>query len=405
MRTGVATCAILASLVQLEAGCIVVRSPQDPATAQDGAQARPAGPSTPYDDLPVYKDIGARVEAALRRGEADPAGALAELSDLRVQTVAARLGQHGIKADPKASATAPTQDPRAERTSDEYHSVRFGGAGFFGSTRSGDGDTPDPVEKLLRKIKHARGKLLASGGQRDELVRELAPPGLWAERYRSDGMTQQILHYQDIESCAPDETVCKDAYRALVKATDEGCRVSPYVSDNFRSSGAEAYICDFANETWIEGTQDKKPFFHDVRVRGISKTAAGEFVIQGASSNPSSSKTCDGEYQTDKILSVTDKEIVVERTTWCQGRRTLFLDGYLYVVRLPAGAFEPRVGDLIRVFVRPKDLAIRKQGRVTHVTVNRPLLTQVSVPQGTRYRFGTPFDWQFAGGGGTTPKP
>jgi len=391
---------MVASLVALDAGCVVVRPAQDPTTAQDGARPGTDGPSSAYDDLSAYKDIGARVEAALRRGDSDPTGALAELSELRVETVTTRLGQHGIKADPKGSAMAPEQDPRAERPAESY-SVRFGGEGFFGSARSGDGDKPDPAEALLRKIKHARGKLLAKGGQRDDLLRELAPPGLWSERFRSDGTGRQVLHYQDIESCTPDEAVCKEAYRALVKATDEGCRVSPYVSDNFRDSGAEAYICDFANETWIEGTQDKKPFFYDVRVRGITKTAAGELVIQGASSNPSASKTCDGEYQTDKILSVTDKEIVVERTTWCQGRRTLFLDGYVYVVRLSAGAFEPRVGDQIRVFVRPKDLAVRKLGRVTHVTVNRPLLTQVSVPQGTRYRFGMPFDWQFAGGDGT----
>jgi hypothetical protein len=378
----------------LVASCIVVK-PTAPTQEQDEERARR---STPYDELAVYAELSSRADDALRRGDSDAAGALEELSELRVQVIVARLGQHGIKAAPAADGMAPAQDARAGHAAFDEASVLFGSTRFARLSEAERG-RPDPVHGLLRKLRHARGKLLAAAGQREALIRELAPSGLWSARMQSDGLSTRVLHYQDIESCAPDEAVCKEAYRALAKATEEGCRLSPYVSDHFRQSGAEAYICDFINETWLEGTEGKKPFFYDVRVRGIHKTPAGELVVQGASSEASSYKTCDGQYQTDKILSVTDKEIVVERTTWCKGRRTLQMDGHVYVVRLAAGGFEPREGDLVRVFVRPKDVAIRKQGRVSHVTVNRPLLVQVSVPQGTRYRFGTTFDWQFAAGG------
>lgn len=370
------------------AGCVVVKPAQEPAN-DDGHVAATTKP----DGAAVFKDIDARVDAAVRRGESDAPAALAELAELRLQAIVLQLGRHGVKADPKAAVVAPTQDPR-ERSEPSAGSVLFGSKGFVGSADATRGE-PTPIEKLLRRIRHARGKLLAAAGKRDELILELAPPGIWHERMESDGLGTRILHYQDVDTCAPEETVCKEAYRALVKATADGCRVSPYVSQVFRESGAEAYICDFVNETWFPETPKEKPFLYDVRVRAISKTPTGELVVQAASHNPSTSKTCDGEYQTDKILSVTSSEILVERTTWCQGRRTLMLDGNAFVVRLPKDAFEPRAGDTIRLFVRPKDIAVRKQGRMFFVTVNRSLLTQVNVADGTRYRFGAPFDWQF----------
>jgi hypothetical protein len=395
--------ALVACAMMVGAGCVVVKPAQEPATEDGSGAGHPAGATTKQDDAAVSKDMDARVDAALRRGETDAPAALAELAELRLQTIAVQLGRHGLKADPKAASSAPTQDPR-ERAEPSAGSFLFGSNGFVGSADTSSG-APAPVEKLLRRIKHARGKLLAAAGKRDELVLELAPPGLWQERIESDAVGRRILSYQDVESCAPEETVCKEAYRGLVKATDDGCRISPYVSQVFRESGAEAYVCDFVNETWFPETSKQKPFLYDVRVRAISKTPSGELVIQAASHNPSASKTCDGEYQTDKILSVTASEILVERTTWCQGRRTLMLDGNAFVIRLPKGAFEPRAGDTIRLFVRPKDIAIRKQGRMFFVTVNRPLLTQVNVADGTRYRFGTPFDWQFTKTRASTPSP
>lgn len=370
------------------AGCVVVKPAQEPAK-EDG---QPASAPAKQDGAAAFKDIDARVDAALRRGETDAPAALAELGELRLQAIVLQLGRNGLKADPKAATVAPTQDPK-ERNEPSAGSVLFGSKGFVGA--DAPRGEPTAVEKLLRRIKHARGKLLAAAGKRDELILELAPSGLWRERMESDGLGTRILHYQDVDSCAPDEALCKEAYRGLVKATADGCRVSPYVSQVFKESGAEAYICDFVNETWFPETPKEKPFLYDVRVRAISKAPSGELVIQAASHNPSSSKTCDGEYQTDKILSVTSTEILVERTTWCQGRRTLMLDGNVFVIRLPKDAFEPRAGDTIRLFVRPKDIAIRKQGRMFFVTVNRSLLTQVNVADGTRYRFGAPFDWQF----------
>lgn len=383
---------VLAALaLATSASCVVVKSPKDaPSNGSSESEGNGAAGASESAQA-AYKDLDARIDAAIASGQANAAGAIDKLAALRVETITTKLREHGVDADPNGPGVAPSQDPRQPIASTSS-SPLFGTPSFAGEQAA----RPQSVAKLLRKIRHARGALLASMGKRDALLRELAPAGLWSDRIQSDGMGgRENLHYQDVERCAPEEARCKEAYRALVKESGGGCRVSPYVSAQFKESGAEAFICDFANESWMTDTQGKKPFFYDVRIHGLSKTPTGELVIQGGSWAPSSTKTCDGEYQTDKILSVTDREIVVERTTWCKGRRTLQLDGRAFVVRLAAQDVELRVGDSIRVFVEPKELHLRKKGRMTYVTVNRPLLTQVNVGDATRWRFGSRFDWQF----------
>ncbi len=383
--------------VTLAVGCRVVPDAKDPNAPNEPSSVDSTGApaaieaSSPGASASAYKDLEKQVDEALRRGATDATAALAELAEIRARTIAVRLKAHGMAADPKGSGTAPAHPERAKGEDASVSDLKHFGAVGFAPNSAGN---VAPAAVVLRKIKHARGKLLAKAGRREELVAELAPPGLYSPQIVNGAMR----YYQDAESCAPGETVCLEAYRALVKATDGGCRVSPYVSTNFKESGAEAYVCDVENETWYESQKKKKPFFFDLLVRGVAETPKGELVIQGITDVPRNAKTCDGEYQTDKILSATETEIVVERTTWCQGRRTLQLDGRFYVVRLAAGGFAPRAGDSIRVYVRPRDLAIGTRKRVTNVTINRPQLIEVSVPEGTRYRHGTSFEWQFASG-------
>ena len=71
-----------------------------------------------------------------------------------------------------------------------------------------------------------------------------------------------------------------------------------------------------------------------------------------------------------------------------------------YTIAADALTIEPHPGDGARFIVDPKKVTSAKSKEnkdVTNITVQDAVITEISLPDGVRFRWGSPFDWQFQG--------
>jgi hypothetical protein len=144
-------------------------------------------------------------------------------------------------------------------------------------------------------------------------------------------------------------------------------------------------------------TEASKIVFVDAVVSSATKGGDGSWTIVGTDYSPDSLKDC-----ATPAPKSTDPRAIwagAEHDTWCANIKGAKLKGVkvTYTTKADDVPIDVHVGDSVRFIVEPKKVNSTKKGDVTMVTVPDALVSEVAVPDGTRYRWGSNFDWQFQG--------
>lgn len=242
----------------------------------------------------------------------------------------------------------------------------------------------EEANALLRLAQHARARLFAKVGRTRDLIVELAPRGLGSE---SVGRTQRLA------DCGPEETACREAFAALEKVAPHACWPAAGQMGGIDCSVQSVDFVDVSVNVERRGSGG----YAETIIFGVKKSPSGGYSIRGFGWEPRDSKECVGQFETDKIVSVTDKTVTVERTTWCKEIKKRQEAGVSVVIEIPPGLpLEPHVGDTMRIFAKQSDVSVAVTGRMRNITIKNPLVTELSVPEGLRYSRGEVLDWQFA---------
>lgn len=229
----------------------------------------PPAPANPFASL--ERDL------ATALAEKDALVAIEKLGLIRVELL--RRHREGIEA----------WKPRVVTKPEEQHSVMWAKE-----------QAPDVLGRagimLLRRTHHERAKLYLTLNDSLAALRELAVSEL--SNNLNDVWNRPTT---PLLACAAEEGTCKEARTAILAkypgiCFDEGSCVID--REGFPQAG-KGYALVGIN---IESTKRAK---------------SNDWVVKGAASVPSSYDDCIGRYETDKILSVEENYIRVQRTTWC----------------------------------------------------------------------------------------
>lgn len=362
-------------------GCVQIR----PATADgtSGEETTPdAGTRAPKDAFSAAA-FRPRIDAVVAKGDSDPAGAARELSDLRVEMYAAWLRAHGRDVSPSKPSNAPEHPFRRNWGEDQATTVPNLVAGT---------DLPDDKElrRILRNLQQERARLLGKAARKDDLIRELAPTNTHSADWMAVAMRKGSMPVVACRLEDPPTSTCRQAFDAFEKVAPKAC-FNTNREESVCYMNSATLIADRVNP-YNEGAAG----FVDTIVFGVEALPNGGYRVRGDGWDPHDSRECVGEFQTDKIVSVTDSTIWVERTTWCQQIKKHKESGINVVITLSPGLpIAPRAGDTLLMFVKPADVSHQTAGRVKTITIKNPLVVELSVPEGIRFARGVVLDWQF----------
>jgi hypothetical protein len=275
MRTSSASVVRTAFAVLALTGCIVVRTGKAPSTDSEPASSSsaeeqripPQSTDAPREPTVLITDLEARVAAARTKLADDPNGQVKELAAARAELLARWT---------KLESTLP-------QPSDGRH-VRPVNP-FFSDTLTKE------AKDLLASTHTLRAAVWIDQRKVDDALRELVT----------------TMGGASAVPCPTDDSGCKKAREAVSAKYKGFCW-------KFGSSNCAPTLGD---DNFALSEKSKPLFFAHVFVKKVGVRGHSVDILTG--DVPATDlKVCKGEFQTDKILDVNEKRILIERTTWCR---------------------------------------------------------------------------------------
>jgi hypothetical protein len=328
-------------------GCAVVMPrPNDTSTSENTTVA-------PQKEMVALSDLERDVATALSGppGEA----ALASLAKSRGELLRRRETIIRVliaNAEEKARRQAPSV-PEASRRPSRLPYDPLGKAG----------------EGLLRRIHHERAKMYFDQSKDVEALGELMPI---VERDQLGGPRVPPLL-----SCGEGELSCIDARARMLTRWPTICASTNGLAE-----------CATDGEYQVGVAVGSTPLPRVVQFV-VSKGAArgSNVTIVGEDFNPSDARICNGRFETDKILDVDERRILVERTTWCKSITKGRVRGRKLIYQFASLPIDLTPGALVSVLIDRGALSVRSAGEVDVVTVRNPSLIATSSSKGESFRW------------------
>lgn len=331
------------SLVWLAAtlgcGVVVVRpaepssepAPAAPAPA-DEESARAAKPPPQID----VRDLEPRVAAAKATLASDPAGAAKELAAVRTEIMTRFEALERTQPKP--------DDPRRMRPNDPFYS-----------------DSLSPGAKsLLASTSSLRAGLWADQGKVEDALRELL-------------VVTPTDH--GITPCPDGDASCPRARDVIAKKYKGFCW-------DFASSECTPRLDDDA----VAFDKAKPTLFSRAEVKKVVARGQGVDVLTG-DVLATDIEECKGKFETDKILDVDARRILVERTTWCKSLEKHRRAGWRITHHLGKVPLKIAAGDRLLLLTDATKIRRAKSGDTIVVDADSVLLAVRSMTGKPKYRW------------------
>lgn len=365
--------------------------PEDIMKGNDAVGSK--GEEDPENATPKLDDIKSRldvIDASAKDGSTPPAKAVITYATLRAELVKRYLAVQGF--DPNAPGDT-TKAPiyRERHTSSHDDKLRaFEGTPlktwFVPPVSAGTEQAAfvSFAKVLLARTLYARASLFLGMGKDAEAARELAPSTF------TTGAGDVASPIFDCDRESPPS--CLQTVAAFVAKLPNLCT----------RAGGVSYTCRRLAEEELTApslkSEPSKLVFVDAVVSTATHNPDGGWTIVGTDYSPDSLKDCAGPAaKTGGDLHAA--WVAAEHDTWCATVKGSKLKGLKvsYTVKPDDVPLDVHQGDSVRLLIDPKRVTSSKKGDVTSVTVADALVSEVSVPDGVRYRWGSLFDWQFQG--------
>lgn len=232
--------------------------------------------------------------------------------------------------------------------------------------------SPD-AERLLHETTTRRAALWASEGKAEDTLRELVDPELTARSSLLD-MPADAVPTLDCEHATSTwlEEQAKPPTPELKVACERARKVVSSAWPKLCWNQNTTTGCQVANEGYLEfASTDKSALLTYATVSQVTKKGDA-FEVKTLEADPRNVEVCKGQFQTDKILDIDERRILVERTTWCKSIAKERRTGIRIVHRLGKTNFTPKRGDFLLLLVDPKKVKVAKAGEVVVVTTDSP---------------------------------
>jgi hypothetical protein len=246
------------------------KSSKPPAYDEERPAAQPAAPAGPFVAL---DDLQPKVAAAEQKLATDPAGGAQELASLRAEILARWTKLESTQPQPNDGLHVRPTTP------------------FYSDTLTKGG------KDLLATTHAARAGLWADQGKIDDALREMIT----------------TMSGVDAVPCPSTGTAAEACQRARTAV------LAKYKGFCFNNSSSRCGAALDDDQFAFPGDKSKSTVFAQAWVKKVVARGKGGGVDVVTGDVPATDlDVCKGEFQTDKILDVNEKRILIERTTWCR---------------------------------------------------------------------------------------
>lgn len=346
-RAGIAGGAWVVISISLVTGCKLVE-PKEPAAAAPSAAPPPANERVATEDIRLH------VKRVLGEMTMPADEKLAKLAEARRELLARR-----------APVLAElVREAESKRDSNEPEDATFTTAK---TAVAGKEPLDAAAIKLLRSIHHARARMLLAKGMQLEALREVAV-GVSGSGYG----TAPLL------SCGGDEPACVEVRAAVMQKWPSLCRGE--------AAHTECQLIDEFQMT-SAASLERLPVLARFTVTKVTKRGAAPSVL-GADYGPWNAELCKGRVETDRVVDVNERRVLVERTTWCKKIEQERKLGRKYVYDLPAMPEPPSAGADVLLLLEKGDVRVTKSGNVENVTVKASQVLAIDGGKVDSYLYG-----------------
>ena len=224
-------------------------------------------------------------------------------------------------------------------------------------------------EGLLRRIQHERAKMYFDQGKDVEALGELLP--ILEQEQLGERRAPPLL------SCNEGELSCIDPRARTLTRWPTICASTNGLAE-----------CATDGEYQVGVAVSSSPLPRVVQFV-VSKGAAkgNNVTIVGEDFNPSDARMCNGRFETDKILDVDERRILVERTTWCKSITKGRVRGRKLIYQFASLPVDLTPGARVSVLIDRGAVSVRSAGEVEIVTVKNPSLLATSSSKGESFRW------------------
>jgi hypothetical protein len=202
--------------------------------------------------------------------------------------------------------------------------------------------------------------------------------GLWAERGKvDDALRELVIPLLSVGAvpCTDADVSCERARRAVSDKYKGFCW-------NFSSSNCSAHLDD-DDFAW---NKESATLFASAVVRKVIPRGDGVDVLTGDVA-VADLEVCKGKFETDKILDVNEKRILIERTTWCKSIEKERRAGWRITHHLGKVATPLRAGDRVLLVADARKVKRNKVGDTVVVDAQSVLLAARSLDGRATYRW------------------
>lgn len=384
---------LLLPLLSVVLACPSVPPPKSPEAGDvmAGDAVGSKGEDDPENATPKLDDLKSRLDVIdASQKDTPPAKLVVTYATMRSELIKRYLALQGFDPNAPGDTTKASQYKERHTTTHDDKLRAFEGQPF--KAWLAVPASAGPVQTawigfakiLLSRTIYSRTNLYLSMGKDAEAARELAPSLF------TTGPGDVAIPLMDCDrESAPS---CLQTVAAFVAKLPNLCaRV-----------GGVNYACRRLQEDDLLAptlkTEPSKIVFVDAVVSSASKGADGAWTLVGTDYSPDSQKEC-----ATPVAKSGDPRAMwaaAEHDSWCGMVKGAKLKGVKVVYSLKpddAVPVEVHQGDSVRLVIEPKKVTSTKKGDITTVTVTDALVSEVATPDGTRYRWGSNFDWQFQG--------